>query len=253
MSAWLKPLRGALDDAEQPVNVFFRDDDAGWDDDGLLALLDVFEHHAVALDLAAIPTAMTAGLARELTRRAARAPDLVGVHQHGYAHANHEPSGRRCEFGAQRTHDEQRRDIDDGQRILRRWFGALAQPIFTPPWNRCTADTGACLVELGFAAISRDHTAGPLGLAPLRELPVQVDWLARRHGERLARTAVGAQLADRAREPAPLGIMLHHAEMGADELCALGELLELVAGHDRARCRSMVSLLRERASVEVAA
>jgi hypothetical protein len=252
MSAWLQPLRDVLDASPRPVTVFFRDDDAGWDDDGLFALLDRFEHHALPVDLAAIPTWMTAGLARELTRRATRAPGLLGIHQHGYAHANHELEGRRCEFGAQRSRGEQLGDIDDGRRILRRWLGELAAPIFTPPWNRCNADTGACLAELGFAAISRDRSAGTLDQPGLRELAVQVDLLAKRRGERLGPAAIGEQLAERARERQPLGVMLHHGEMGAADVRALDELLALVAVHERARCRPMTALL-DAVGAEVAA
>jgi hypothetical protein len=46
VSAWLAPLREALDAAPAPVTFFFRDDDAGWRDDRLEALLDVFSPSA---------------------------------------------------------------------------------------------------------------------------------------------------------------------------------------------------------------
>ncbi len=246
MSTWLTPLRAALDEADRPVTLFFRDDDAGWDDDRLDGLLDVFVRHAAPIDLAAIPTAMTARLARGLSRRPQA---LVGIHQHGYAHANHERAGRSCEFGPGRSREAQLGDIAHGRALLRRRLGAQLQPIFTPPWNRCTSDTAECLVALGIDAISRDRTAGALAVPGLQELPVQVDWLARRRGERLGRAAVGEQLAARAREPQPLGVMLHHAEMGADDLRALDELLGLVADHERARCRSMAEILHATAVV----
>ena len=42
MSSWLQPVEAALDAAPAPVPVFFRDDDAGWGDERLLALLDAF-------------------------------------------------------------------------------------------------------------------------------------------------------------------------------------------------------------------
>ena len=60
MTGWLDPLRAALDAREEPVTFFFRDDDAGWDDPALEALLDVFEPHGLPLDVAAIPLAATA-------------------------------------------------------------------------------------------------------------------------------------------------------------------------------------------------
>ena len=243
MSAWLRPLREALEAAPAPVTVFFRDDDAGWRDDRLGALLDVFAAYAVPIDLAAIPLDMTTDLADALVARGDRQP--LGLHQHGYAHRNHQHEGRKCEFGSDRSAAEQLHDVEDGQRRLRELLGPALEPIFTPPWNRCTADTGAALVELGIGALSRDRTAEPLALDGLRELPVQVDWFVKRKGVPLGRDAVGEQLAARAREPAPLGVMLHHAEMETEDMAAMDALLDLVCAHENTRCRSMGAVLEE--------
>ncbi|MEA2321051.1 MAG: hypothetical protein QOD81_901 [Solirubrobacteraceae bacterium] len=245
MTAWLDPLREALDDAPTPVTFFFRDDDAGWRDDRLMTLLDAFAERGVPIDLAAIPLDMTPELAGALGARAGE-PGLVGIHQHGYAHANHEAEGRRCEFGPSRPGGAQLRDIGDGRRRLQELLGPALQPMFTPPWNRCTEATGACLVELGVEVLSRDRTAGALALPGLAELPVQVDWFAKRKGERLSRAAIGELLGARASEPAPLGVMLHHAVMDLEDMAAVGDLLDLVAAHDRTRCLSMAAVLEER-------
>ena len=246
MSAWLDPLRAALDAAPEPVTFFFRDDDAGWRDDRLMELLDLFAVRALPIDVAAIPLDVTPRLARELHARAEQT-QLVGIHQHGYAHVSHEVEGRRCEFGESRRAEAQREDIRAGRERLRELFGPVLQSMFTPPWNRCTAQTGACLVELGVEVLSRDRTAEALGLEGLRELPVQVDWFAKRKGRRLGRPAVGEQLAARATEPAPLGVMLHHAEMVTEDMKALAELLDLICAHGRARCLSMAAVLEEAA------
>jgi hypothetical protein len=249
VSAWLRPLREALDAAPEPVTFFFRDDDAGWRDDRLMALLDVFAERAVPIDLAAIPLDMTPELSEALARRAECQP--LGLHQHGYAHVSHETEGRKCEFGPARSADEQLHDIADGRRVLLELLGPALQPMFTPPWNRCTADTGAALVELGIGALSRDRTAVALELDGLRELPVQVDWFAKRKGVPLGREAVGEQLAARAGEPAPLGVMLHHAEMDTKDLTAMSELLDVICAHERACCLSMAAVL-DKTSVECA-
>jgi hypothetical protein len=250
VSAWLEPLRAALDRAPEPVTVFFRDDDAGWRDDRLRTLLDLFAARDVPIDLAAIPLDATPALAAELCARADAG--LVGVHQHGFAHVNHEREGRKCEFGPSRDLDAQLADIRAGRERLGELFGAALQPMFTPPWNRCTADTGAALLELGVGVLSRDRTAVPLALPGLAELPVQVDWFAKRKGERLGRAAVGEQLGARAAEPAPLGVMLHHAEMEDEDMAATAELLDLVSAHGSARCLSMAAVLAE-IDTEVAA
>jgi hypothetical protein len=244
VSAWLRGLREALDAAAEPVTFFFRDDDAGWRDDRLMALLDVFAQRTVPIDLATIPRAMTPELAGALLERAERTQPL-GLHQHGYAHVDHQVEGRGCEFGSDRPADAQRRDIAAGRRRLQELLGPALEPVFTPPWNRCTEATGACLVELGLTVLSRDRTAVALDLDGLRELPVQVDWLAKRKGVPLGREAVGEQLAARAGEPTPLGVMLHHAEMDTEDLTAMSQLLDMICAHERARCLSMAAVVQE--------
>src|SRR3954449_9270447 len=64
-TAWLDPLRAGVPEALAPVTFFFRDDNAGWDDRRLFALLDRFDEHALPLDLAVIPAATEEPLARD--------------------------------------------------------------------------------------------------------------------------------------------------------------------------------------------
>ena len=224
MVRWLDPVAAALDAAPAPVPVFFRDDDAGWRDDRLRALLDRFEACGLPLDVAAIPQALGPAMARELVRRG------VPVHQHGLAHANHEPNGRKHEFGPSRPRAAQRQDIAAGRALLAERVGAV-EPIFTPPWNRCTRDTGLCLAELGFAVLSREARAEPFGLLP--ELNVALDWC------RLSPEAFAAGFAAAA---PPVGVMFHHAAMDDQEMDRAGELLALMAAHPRAVPRPMGSL-----------
>ena len=228
MVRWLDPVAAALDAAPSPVPVFFRDDDAGWRDDRLRALLDRFEVHRVPLDVAAIPQALGRGMARELVARG------VPVHQHGLAHVNHEPDGRRHEFGPSRVAEVQRADIEAGRTLLAERIGSV-EPIFTPPWNRCTRDTALCLAELGFAVLSRESRAERFGVPGLVELPVSLDWC------RLSPDALAQGFAAAA---APIGVMFHHAEMDDDDMDRADELLALVAGHERAVARPMMAIVR---------
>ena len=101
--SWLDPVRRALD--EGPSTVFFRDDDAGWGDERLWALLDLFDRRALPVDLAVIPAELHPTLTAELTVRARAG--RVHLHQHGFAHVNHEPTGRKCEFGPARPYEAQ--------------------------------------------------------------------------------------------------------------------------------------------------
>jgi hypothetical protein len=223
---WLDPVRTALDAAPGPIEVFFRDDDAGWRSDRLGALLDVFGEHDLPVDLAVIPAALD----RTLADRLRRLPARVGLHQHGFAHRNHEPNGRKFEFGPNRPTAAQREDIATGADRLQQLLGDRLDPIFTPPWNRCAPETGRCLVELGFEVLSREHRAEPLNLAGLKEIPVHVDWCRPDREQRLIAAMASCN---------PVGLMFHHAEMDRAEREHAGELLALLARHDKVEPRPM--------------
>jgi hypothetical protein len=233
MTSWLDPVVSALDRRPAPVEIFVRDDDGGWEDGRLLALLDLFAEERFPIDVAAIPAATGEALAAELSRRMAFLP--LGIHQHGFTHLNHEPEGRACEFGRARPIESQHSDIRLGRQMLLDQFGAHLDPIFTPPWNRCTVVTALCLRDIGIRAISRDVTAGWLRLDGLVECPIGVDWFARRGGQRLSRAAWAEVFAGAIDGAAgPLGVMLHHAVMGSDELRAWSGVLRVLAGHSNA-------------------
>jgi predicted deacetylase len=234
--SWLDPVREALDERQDPCAVFFRDDDAGRDDRSLVALLDRFESHVTVVDLAVIPALVRRPLARELRRRA----DGVRLHQHGLAHVNHEPTGRKHEFGPSRDVAAQAADIATGRRLLLDWFpDSGVEPVFTPPWNRCTPETGVALLRSGLRVLSRDHTAVPLEVPGLTEVPVTVDWFGHTRGVRWTSAEVAARVADRVRGREPVGVMLHHAVTDVDELARIEELVALVAGHPGARTTSL--------------
>jgi hypothetical protein len=212
------------------VSVFFRDDDAGWGDARLLALIDRFADHGLPLDLAVIPTELSPKLAETLRERP------VGLHQHGYAHVNHQREGRKCEFGSDRSRAQQEQDVESGRERLRELLGDRLDPFFTPPWNRCTRDTGEALVALGFAALSREHRAEPLGLLP--EVSVHLDVA------RLTTQEVDARFAGHVRDGGPVGVMFHHAVMEPDDFARADALLALLAGHRNVAPRTLAELVR---------
>ena len=241
MSAWLDPLLQALDEAPVPVEFFFRDDDAGWRDDRLFLLLDLFRRYSIPVDLAVIPAELTKDLASELRRRVEMTPQLLAFHQHGWTHVNHEVEGRKCEFGPSRPKDWQYLDLAMGKNKIEELLDCVTET-FTPPWNRCTAATAECLAELGFKILSRDATATPLNHERLAEIPVQVDWFCKHNGERLGYQNLGKQIAEMSAQCARVGIMLHHALMDEAELVRLAQLLALLSTHSKASCLQMKSL-----------
>lgn len=241
----LTPLLAALAGCERPVTAFIRDDDAGWDDAKLFVLTGITQDAGVPIDLAAIPLAVGPALAKALVARIDAAPGLVGVHQHGCAHTNHETLERKCEFGTARDADRQRADIAGGRLLLQQGLGERLLPIFTPPWNRCAPYTPALLAELGFVALSRDR--GALAQRQLPELPVDVDWS--RHWREGGADAVVQALAEavraRAADGRPLGLMLHHAAMADAEFSRLRGWLRVLARHARLRWQPMAALLAD--------
>lgn len=244
MTARPDALMHALDRAHAPVRFFIRDDDAGWDDERLAALLDTTAAAGVPIDLAVIPDALSPALTRQLQQRVDTQP--LGLHQHGCSHTNHEASGRKCEFGPSRPAEARQQDLQRGQRQLRQAFGARLDPIFTPPWNRCSSLTPALLADLGFAALSRSSSAPPQAALP--ELAVDVDWCkhereASEADPQDAPARIAQALALRVRAGGPVGLMLHHAAMDARSLDRLSALLQALKTHPQLRCRSMADLL----------
>lgn len=236
-AGWLNPLRRALDASPAPINFFFRADDGGWEDARLFKLLNLFNAHHIPIDLAVIPTVISQITAKRLSKR------KISIHQHGYAHLNHEQIGRKCEFGESRSRELQLADIAAGKQRLSELFGPAVEPIFTPPWNRCTATTTECLRELGFTVLSRDLTASQLPVGDLTELPVSVDWFAQRKKVPLRPVEIGQLLGDAASAQRPVGVMLHHAVMNEAERERLGELLKLLSSHSQVRCVLMRELV----------
>ncbi|MGB7208465.1 MAG: glycosyltransferase [Pyrinomonadaceae bacterium] len=247
---WLEPVRNALEHRKMPVKVFFRDDDAGIENDRLGKLLDVFESFATPVDIAVIPKEISAEFAIELRRRIEARPTLFSIHQHGYEHVNHEAIGRKCEFGTSRNKGQQFFDITAGRQILKGLFGELPQPIFTPPWNRCTRETGEALVEAGFSVLSRESGAEPLAIIDLGEIPVSIDWFAKRKGVGFTRKQIGETMAEAISTQSQVGIMLHHAVMDEEELFHLSELLRLFSKYKTVELHSIMSLFEESGRTE---
>lgn len=248
MSTWLDPVRDVLDGLDRPRTVFVRDDDTGWEHGRLVRLLDLMERYDAPIDLAAIPTATTRQIADELRARRAGGA-LVGVHQHGFSHTNHQIAGRSCEFGTDRRRRDQHTDIAAGRRRLEDVFADVLDPFFTPPWNRCTRDTAAVLCDLGFTALSRDLTAEPFGIPGLAEPRVGFDWFAKRKGVALTRDELGSHLADRVAAHGTLGLMFHHGVMDDTDFSGVEELVALVSRHQAVEMLSMAQVVDATATI----
>lgn len=239
MSRWLDPVRQALESGRPRAPLFFRNDDVGWADDRLLPLLDLFEARSVPADLAVIPAALSDAMTQTLADRCAASDGRLRLHQHGWRHVDHENGGRKCEFGPSRAPDVQAADLHAGKERLRAVLAPFVDPIFSPPWNRCTQATADLLPAASMRVLSRNAEAAPLDTGIIAELSVAVDW-----DKEMARAdsaaTLGRAVADAIDRGNPVGIMLHHASMGTDSLAALAALLDLLAEHEHVRCLTMM-------------
>jgi hypothetical protein len=242
MTTWTAPLAARLDEVTAPVALFFRDDDAGRADPQLSLLAGVFADAGTAVDVAAIPAAVTGASLSALGPLIDSG--LVTVHQHGWAHTNHELTGRGSEFGASRAPSDQLADLLRGVRVLAQLFQGRVAPFFTPPWNRCEAVTAQLLAGHGFTMLSCDRSAPRRGVDGLQELQVTVDWARqwRTGGRDAVCGALAEATGDGDRSGPPVGLMLHHAEMSAVEFAALAELLAMLRLHEGVELTSMSGL-----------
>ena len=118
-------------------------------------------------------------------------------------------------------------------------LGRPIEPVFTPPWNRCSADTADAVLAAGHVVLSRERQRRPRSTAGLAEVPVSIDWSSRGHANRTDRAAAIAECAARG---GPVGIMLHHAAMDAADRRHLAGLLALVVGSPTASPTTVLAL-----------
>jgi len=197
---------------------WWRDDDASAPTDALDQLLELAPQ---PLALAVIPQGLDPNLAGHLGGRP------VTVLQHGFAHRNHEPTGRKkAELGSARSPAAMCAELAQGREALTAAFGSRALPVLVPPWNRISPELAAILATEGYCGLS---THGPragdrqkFGLVWANTHVDIIDW----HGGRGFIGPVAAiELAIahlRARREGlidgaePTGLLTHHLVMDAE-------------------------------------
>jgi predicted deacetylase len=176
-------------------------------------MLDLFRKYGVCLCLAVVPAWLTSERWRYLKSFKKNRPSHWCWHQHGWRHVNHEAEGKKHEFGNARSRSQIKRDLRRGRYRLKRLMGEDFYPVFTPPWNRCSAKTLQALKDLGYAAISRSRGSKPSSPKGLPDLYVDVDLHTRK--ERSAVDGWNNLMRELERTIASgfCGIMIHHQMM----------------------------------------
>jgi peptidoglycan/xylan/chitin deacetylase (PgdA/CDA1 family) len=201
------------DNPKAPVYVFFRADDVAVPGPNFARLMDLFTRCRAPLCLAVVPAWLTQTRWRHISRMSQKTPSLWCWHQHGWRHVNHEPEGKKQEFGPSRPLLRIRDDLIRGKHRLQTLMGEDFSPVFTPPWNRCDQQTLRLLHELKYRAVSRSPMGLPPAPAGLPDFAVNVDLHTRREAHPLLGweglfSEIGSALAQDL-----CGIMIHHQRM----------------------------------------
>lgn len=205
--------------------VFFRADDVGVPGRRFSRLVDLFRGHQVPLTLAVVPAWLTKLRWQRLLELCGRDRDLWSWMQHGWRHLNHEPHGKKLEFGPSRPFSRKRKDLRLGFQRLSTLMGENLLPAFTPPWNRCDHETISALQELGYKALSRSWGAQPPSPAEVPDFPITVDLHTRKEKDaEISWQSLFKELGD-SLSRGFCGIMIHHQRMNDEAFDFLDLLL----------------------------
>ena len=170
-------------------------------------------------------------------------------HQHGWRHVNHEPEGKKQEFGPSRSRERIRRDLEKGRSRLEGLIRGQFFPVFTPPWNRCSSITLELLRELGYHAVSRtrSHRSPLPGDVP--DYSINVDLHTRNESDAgQAWNRLFREMED-ALSSGWCGIMIHHQRMN-DEAFHFLEILVSALSRRRGRIVNFRDLVRADTAVD---
>lgn len=233
MDNWRDRLARTIEQsaANHTVRIFFRADDIGAVGRAFETLCQIFRYYQTPLAMSVVPAWLSAIRQQQLFAAAPLEEPLWGWHQHGWRHVNWQSSGKKSEFGDQRSFEKQWRDIWHGWQKMQTVFQGACLPVFTPPWNRLSLTTIKVLQKLDFKAVSitKPLPSGlktPLGIANFR---VQLD-LHTRKGKDPAVDfeQLLTELAYLMERREPSGIVIHHQRMNTFAFDFLHHLLHLL-------------------------
>ena len=234
--------------AHAMIEHFIRVDDVDSEESNLERLVSMALKLRVPISLGIIPATLTNGVATFLNSVKRRHPELIELHQHGWAHVNHERDGRKGEFGPARPYDRQREDLRQGRDTLEQLFGDGFFPAFSPPWNVYTADTIRAMTELGFRVLSAGWHDFGVNAGKIHRYSSTVDlmdWDAAGRLRTLPRLFMPlAGLLAKAR--GPVGLLLHHRTMAPADFGILESMLHRLTQTDKVAVHTFESLEMKR-------
>jgi hypothetical protein len=194
-------------DAGQPVQFWWRDDDAAAVRPEAKRLLKLASSSGIPVSLAVVPVAAEPELFQLLH-------DGVTVLQHGTDHRNRAaPGDKKTEYPAAEPVQAALTRVSDGLRRLRELAGGRFFPVLAPPWNRVRTDLLEKLPAIGIRGVSMYGPRASAEPAPgLRQVNTHVDIVAWRQGKRFIGEDEALRLALKGLSvEEPLGWLTHHA------------------------------------------
>lgn len=129
--------------------LFIRNDDVWKLERSFREFFDMMLAYKIPIVYGVIPARLEKSATVFLRKAKEKTPDLLDIVQHGYLHRNYAPPGEdKYEFGAGRTYAQQRKNIEQGMKIMRRSFGDLVTPGFIPPYHAEDENTIKALESL---------------------------------------------------------------------------------------------------------
>ncbi len=216
MSSW-QLLSAEILQWQQPVQFWWRDDDAIANTPALQQMLKLAQEYSIAVHLAVIPAALETSL--NTLKSVANKPYSY-VLQHGFEHKSYAlPKQRKIELGGTQNSQLLLQKLQRGNHLLAAVFDRQYLNILVPPWNRIADDLALLLPDNGYRKLSI------LGTAKQRDQDFQlnvhidiINWKQRAFaGETVVLDKIIAHLRDKRLNPnigstKPCGLMTHHLD-----------------------------------------
>ena len=228
------------------VDVFFRADDVAVPGMQCARMMGLFVKYGAPLSLATVPAWLTSERWQYLNSFEKSNPSRWCWHQHGWRHVNHEAEGKKQEFGDTRSVLEIKQDIMRGKGRLEQLMAEAFYPVFTPPWNRCSANTLQILKDLGYAAVSRSPGRKPLSPGELPDFDINVDLHTRKERYSAAGWNNLMREFEQAIASGYCGIMIHHQMMNDAAFDFLELLLKALVNHPKIQLVNFKDLVSQK-------
>ncbi len=151
MSHW-QTLSEEIQQWQQPIPFWWRDDDAIEDSDALQQMLAMAKRFQIPVHLAVIPQRLKHSLncIKELQHKS----DCY-VLQHGFDHTSYaSPEQRKIELGGTQSITQLTDKLLQGRQILADNFESQYLDILVPPWNRISEELSEKLPAIGYKQLS---------------------------------------------------------------------------------------------------